>query len=401
MRRWRIFVALALASATFVACGDADEPAAVDDPPTTPATEEAPTVTDDEFPSYTIVAEDHGYDIPDDLTGGVIELTLQNDGEDMHEAMFVSLPEDVEIDQLIEDMRELEEGAPIPDYFDTLTGVFDVPPGESRTHILQLPAGRYAVIDMLPVGLVSWDDRPADPEGPADDPDGTDGTDDATTTDTDETTDTTDAAATDTTDTTDTAATDTTDTTDTTDATATDNDDDDVTDDEGDAPGGDPGTAPGAEAQQTHADLGMYEIVEVTEENDLELPELDGVVTIGDYSFDLPEITPGSHELVAVNGGGEFHHVIFMEWPEEVDSEDRVQEIVDAFFEAGEGPPPDDLPEPGEAGGSSIFSPGLGGSFEAEFQSGRWYTAICFIHDRAGGPPHAIAHQMYEHFQVD
>ena len=50
---------------------------------------------------------------------------------------------------------------------------------------------------------------------------------------------------------------------------------------------------------------------------------------------------------------------------------------------------------------SGVFGPGGSGTFEAEFQPGNTYAALCFISDREGGLPHAIQHQMYDVFQVE
>lgn len=30
----------------------------------------------------------------------------------------------------------------------------------------------------------------------------------------------------------------------------------------------------------------------------------------------------------------------------------------------------------------------------------RWYAVVCFVSDRAGGPPHVIAHQQKKIFTV-
>jgi hypothetical protein len=50
-----------------------------------------------------------------------------------------------------------------------------------------------------------------------------------------------------------------------------------------------------------------------------------------------------------------------------------------------------------------VFSSGLGNQFTVPggFESGRTYVLACFISDRAGGPPHAIAHDMYKVFTVE
>ena len=37
----------------------------------------------------------------------------------------------------------------------------------------------------------------------------------------------------------------------------------------------------------------------------------------------------------------------------------------------------------------------------ATFESGRTYVALCFVGDKKGGPPHAIANQMFKVFTVE
>jgi hypothetical protein len=54
-----------------------------------------------------------------------------------------------------------------------------------------------------------------------------------------------------------------------------------------------------------------------------------------------------------------------------------------------------------EFGGSGVFGPdGAAGTFDASFQDGNTYVVVCFIQDRTGGPPHAIAYDMWQVFQV-
>ena len=68
------------------------------------------------------------------------------------------------------------------------------------------------------------------------------------------------------------------------------------------------------------------------------------------------------------------------------------------------GQPPKGLPQPEDVGFSGIFSDALGGQFQllqGEFESGRTYLFSCFISDRAGGPPHAIAYDMYEAVTIE
>jgi len=49
---------------------------------------------------------------------------------------------------------------------------------------------------------------------------------------------------------------------------------------------------------------------------------------------------------------------------------------------------------------SGVFGTGSSGTFEATFEPGRIYVALCFITDRAGAP-HAIQYDMYDVFTVE
>jgi hypothetical protein len=88
-------------------------------------------------------------------------------------------------------------------------------------------------------------------------------------------------------------------------------------------------------------------------------------------------------------------------WPEGVDeaAADKAWAAGMAAEESGQ-PPPEGTPEPEDFAGSQVFSPGGGGTFPAEFTAGRTYTAVCFIQDQAGGPPHAVGHDMVKHFTL-
>ena len=161
------------------------------------------------------------------------------------------------------------------------------------------------------------------------------------------------------------------------------------------------GAESGAEEEPPpHFQLGMYETIEVEGEPGGDLPD-EQVITATDYTFDVPELEAGEQELTFVNDSDEqWHHVVLLEWPEGVDEAAAAEAWqVTATLEEGQSPP-EGTPEPDEAGGSQVFSPGGGGTFTADFTSGRTYTALCFIQDQAGGPPHAFGHDMVVHFTV-
>jgi hypothetical protein len=363
MRFRRCLAVLALLVAPLAACGDDDDAAVTDDGAdiTDPVTDDEDDADEDEIPSHTITATDYEFDVPEELTGGVVELTLENEGDEVHEAFMVTLPEDMEVEELIEEMGGIIEGGPIPDYFEVATGIAEVEPGESVTSTISLPEGRYGLICTIQEGTTSLDDEEGEEseEGQAPTPEG------VTRPEGDQVEGTTETAA-----------------------------------EDGTQPE-DAGEPEGEEEQPPmHAELGMHAVVEVTDANDLELPELDGQVTITDYDFEFPELEGGDHELMAVNEGEEFHHVVLLEWPEEVESEEQAEEMLQMLLEAGEGPPPEGAVEPDFLGGTTVFSPGAGGSFEVSLEEDRFFTALCFIHDREGGPPHVFAHEMYRTFQT-
>jgi plastocyanin len=159
------------------------------------------------------------------------------------------------------------------------------------------------------------------------------------------------------------------------------------------------GGGPPAEGLPVHADQGMAKIVTVSGDNGRSLPAADGTVTARDYGFDLPALTAGAKNLVFKNEGQQFHHVVMMEFPEGVD-EAGAAKIFDEMANMGPDSPPPSGPMPEDIATSVVFSPGLGGTFDATFTSGRTYAAVCFLSDKTGGPPHAFAHQMVKYFRI-
>ena len=140
----------------------------------------------------------------------------------------------------------------------------------------------------------------------------------------------------------------------------------------------------------------------VTEGSAAELPETDGTITAVDYDFEV-DVQAGEAYSFQNDGPEQFHHAVLFNF---ADIEPAVvEENIKAFLES-EGP--EDAPEPlagleGDpfAGGSSVFSPGLGGTFKATLEAGNTYAVVCFISDRTGGPPHAIGNDMFEVFTVE
>jgi plastocyanin len=170
MNKSRFLVALlAVVSLVGVGCnGDDDDDAA--DEATTTAAEEAEGAPE----SVTIVADDFEFtETPDELTAGVIELTLDNQGEVAHEVALAEIG-DTSIDQFVSDFPGITEGGPFPDYLDAVAAPIEVDAGASGDVTFTITEGDYALFCAL-TGAVAEDgtttsaaegEEAEEPEGP-------------------------------------------------------------------------------------------------------------------------------------------------------------------------------------------------------------------------------------------
>lgn len=140
----------------------------------------------------------------------------------------------------------------------------------------------------------------------------------------------------------------------------------------------------------------------VTGEGGAELPEAQNTITAHEYGFDV-EVSAGDGFNFLNEGPDQLHHAIVFNFGQ-LDPA-VVEENLPAFLQSEDDTPPppafaeldfDNL----EGGNSAVFSPGLGGTAVGTFESGSTYAAVCFIADLQGGPPHAIAYNMFEVFAV-
>lgn len=153
-----------------------------------------------------------------------------------------------------------------------------------------------------------------------------------------------------------------------------------------------------------HYELGMIQELTVSGgDAEPQLPEADGTITATDYAFEA-DLEAGDSSVNFVNDGpDQVHFASVSVYPEGTDAA-AAEEAFKALLEAEEGaPPPEGVPQPEDIGFSGIFSAGLGSTFQLEggFESGRTYLFSCFVSDRAGGAPHAIAYNMYEAVTIE
>jgi plastocyanin len=149
---------------------------------------------------------------------------------------------------------------------------------------------------------------------------------------------------------------------------------------------------PESEESPPHFAQGMEQLVTVTEGEIADLPDADGTITARDYEFDV-DVAAGDQVITFTNEGPNDHFAGISRFPDGTTVEDA-EAAMEAMLSSEEGPPPG-TPEPEDVGFSGITSAGKSLQFElAEPLEAGVYSFVCFISDRAGGPPHAIGHQM-------
>jgi len=98
-------------------------------------------------PVITIVASDAGFDAPDTVPGGLVTLRLETRGAELHEAALARIGGGHTYAQFLEAMRA---PPPPPDWVEMAGGVDPPAPGGTASVTLELPEGRYALLDLVP-----------------------------------------------------------------------------------------------------------------------------------------------------------------------------------------------------------------------------------------------------------
>ncbi len=130
---------------------------------------------------------------------------------------------------------------------------------------------------------------------------------------------------------------------------------------------------------------------EVTgEAADAELPSTDASITAVDYGFETDGLKAGKNTITFKNEGKELHHVIATPIAQGA----TIQEVEEfaSSDEEPSGPPPLEF-EKGTS--TAVIDGGRTQVTELELQKGR-YAFLCFISDRAGGPPHTAKGMVTE-----
>ena len=132
-------VLLALSVTVLAACGGGTES------PSEAAARSQPT-------KLTIAATDYGFDAPDTITGGTVEISFTNTGKEPHFAGVAA----VRPGKTFEDVQAAltapasSPPPPGPPPFEDVAGIATADPGRSSKATLNLPAGTYALFCQIP-----------------------------------------------------------------------------------------------------------------------------------------------------------------------------------------------------------------------------------------------------------
>lgn len=118
-----------------------------------------------------------------------------------------------------------------------------------------------------------------------------------------------------------------------------------------------------------------------------ELPADGGTVEATEYAFASSGLTPGKSEILFDNAGGEPHFIAAVGLkPGATIAQAR------RFFETEKGRPPFDE---SRSFNTAVLDGGRSQSVEVELTDGT-YALVCFVPDRAGGPPHVVKGMISE-----
>ena len=130
---------------------------------------------------------------------------------------------------------------------------------------------------------------------------------------------------------------------------------------------------------------------EVTEGEGGELPQTDGSVEMKEYEFSASGLTAGKQQVLIENTGVQPHFIAGFPLAEGATIEDAKKAL--ASEEEPEGPPPVDF----ENAFSTSVMDGDGKQqvVDLDLKAGK-YAFVCFVPDRAGGPPHVAKGMVSE-----
>ena len=140
----------------------------------------------------------------------------------------------------------------------------------------------------------------------------------------------------------------------------------------------------------SNATRGGVAKLDVTGDGGGELPATDARIVADEYSFESSGIEAGENRLTFDNVGDELHHAIAFPLRKGATFAEAKEAL--ASEEPPQGPPPVDFEN---LVGTAVLDGGEAQVAELEFRPGK-YALVCFIADRAGGPPHVAMGMISE-----
>ena len=142
---------------------------------------------------------------------------------------------------------------------------------------------------------------------------------------------------------------------------------------------------------KSHAENGATATLEVSEGDDgAELPEVDASIEMADWAFVTEGLKAGTNRFLLENTGEELHHTLIVPINEGATFAE-VREYMTSE-EGDNAPPPVDFEK---LEGTTVLDGGRSQINELELAAGR-YALVCFLTDRAGGPPHVAKGMISE-----
>lgn len=128
---------LSLALGLIAACGGERTP------PASEAVAAAPS-------TITITAKDYAYEVPDTVTGGVVTITMVNQGPELHHIQFVKLGDGRTFADFTAFLRAMKPGDPMPAWATDVAGPNTPVPGGTSSLTQDLAPGEYAIVCVIP-----------------------------------------------------------------------------------------------------------------------------------------------------------------------------------------------------------------------------------------------------------
>lgn len=139
------------------------------------------------------------------------------------------------------------------------------------------------------------------------------------------------------------------------------------------------------ESSPMHAEKGGQVGFTVTGTSTEQLPKTDVTIEAREYEFVIPAIKAGSRSITFKNTGKQIHHgVPFKLKPGKTAADLKAALESEGGGGEASGPPP---PFEDPTGDLAVIDSGRAYSTNLELTAGA-YVLVCFINDRAGGPPH-------------